>query len=282
MRTSFLGGGDGISVIVPIHNGAGELQDLLMSLKNQSMDYSKFEIIFSLNGCTDRTFDVIDEFVKRSGVQSSVIESGFANVARARNKALQRARFRFATFVDHDDYISRGYLEECVLLGDYRSVVVSNIMKIEKGIPVEDYAQHVISAGFHTSSIHGPEDIALCYRAYTLNAIKTAPTYMLKRIRYSESLPHTEDIKYWRDVFHAFTPITVKSPSRRDIYFRKVFGNSLSRRDTDFYFKAKPRLSIIDEIVADSYILPCDSPQKKFDVQLKDLLNNTLANLGKT
>lgn len=271
----------GISVIVPIHNGAAEMNDLLLSFRNQSLENEKFEVIFALNGCSDDSRALVDRFSATSGIRTVVIESPVANVARARNEALQHARFRQTTFVDHDDHLSRSYLEECVALGDYRSVVVSNIIKIEDGALVEDYAQMVVTKGFDISHVHAPDDIAICYRAYTLNGIKTAPSYMLRRVRYDEALPHSEDIKYWRDVFHAFTPITVKSPTRRDIYYRRVISNSLSRRPSSYYDKAKPRFAIMDCIRDEASNFACDAPQRKFDVQLENLLLDTLFNLGR-
>ncbi|SFN16534.1 Glycosyltransferase involved in cell wall bisynthesis [Thioclava dalianensis] len=272
---------EGVTVIVPVHNGGDEMSDLFLSLRNQSLDLSAFEVIFSLNGCSDNSLSLVERFADDSGVQTLILNDSVGCVARARNRALQHARFRYTTFVDHDDYLSREYLEECLRLGSYRSVVVSNILKVEDDHPIEDYAQTVVSKGFETSNVHGPEDIGLCYRAYTLNAIKTAPTYMLRRVQYSDEFSHSEDIKYWRDVFHAFMPITVKSPSRRDIYFRKIFQHSLSRRDTEFYEKAKPRLALLDLISADKGRFSCGLPQRSFDVQLEKLLNDTLVNLGR-
>ncbi len=271
---------EGISVIVPVHNGAAEMAELMICLANQTLDRNKFEVIFALNGCTDTSRLTIDHFAATSGVNAVVIESDVANVAHARNEALQMVRFRHATFVDHDDHLSRGYLEECVALSDYRSVVVSNIIKIEDDVLAEDYAQKVVAEGFQTSNVHGSDDIALCYRAYTLNAIKTAPAYMLRRVVYDENLAHSEDVKYWRDVFHAFTPITVKSPTRRDTYYRRVFTHSLSRKHIDFYDKAKPRFQILDRIEQEATTHRCDTPQRKFDAQLKELIFETLAHLG--
>lgn len=277
----YLAAPEGISVIVPIHNGATEMAELLLSLRNQSLDREKYEVIFALNGCSDDSRMLVDDFAANSRINTVVIESPVANVARARNEALQHVRFRQTTFVDHDDHLSRNYLEECVALGDYRSVVISNIIKIEDGALGEDYAQMVVTKGFEISHVHAPEDIAMCYRAYTLNAIKTAPSYMLRYVRYDENLPHSEDVKYWRDVFHKFTPITVKSPARRDIYYRRVISNSLSRRTSNYYDKAKPRFKILDCIQDEAANFPCDSPQRKFDVQLKKLLFDTLFNLGR-
>lgn len=271
----------GVSVIVPVHNGTDEMAELMISLANQILSRSQFEVIFALNGCTDASRQVVDRFAATSGVNVVVIESETASVAQARNEALQLARFQHATFVDHDDHLSRAYLDECMTLSDYRSVVVSNIIKVENGIITEDYAQKVVAEGFETSHVHGPDDIALCYRAYTLNAIKTAPTYMMSRIAYDARLTHSEDVHYWRALFHMFTPITIKSPTRRDTYFRKVLSHSLSRKDTDYYEKAKPRFHILDQISQDTDAYPCDAPQRKIDAQLKALVLSTLEHLGR-
>ncbi len=271
----------GISVIVPVHNGAQELEDLLISLRNQSIDKSLYEAIFALNGCNDESLNLIEEFSAKSGVSTKIINSTFANVAKARNSAIQLASFRFCTFIDHDDFISRNYLEEFLVLGDYRSVVVSNIVKMIDHLPHEDYAQRVIQAGFKDSLVHSADDISICYRAYTLNAIKSAPTYMLKRVKFEEDLPHSEDLQFWRRVFNEFMPITVKTPSLTDIYYRRVLDSSLSRKSENFYQRAKPRLAILDSIDREAKQHLCDSPQSKFDSQIKALLLETLYNIGR-
>ena len=271
---------EGISVIVPVHNGADEIADLFNALHSQSLDRSQFEVIFSLNGCTDASAELVRNFRKTSDIQTVILNGRVANVARARNRALSRARFRYTTFVDHDDFLSHHYLEECLALADYRTVVVSNIVRVVDGNLESDYAQTVVSDGFRVANVFGPDDISICYRAYTLNGIKTAPTYMAAGVSYSEALPHSEDVDYWRTLFHRFTPITLKSPTRRDLYYRKVPETSLSRGMSDFYPKAKPRFAILDKIEEDKKRFPSGSPQRKFDLQLRELLLDTLYNLG--
>lgn len=270
----------GISVIVPIHNGASELGGLLHSLMTQTMSRHQFEVVFSLNGCTDNSIDIIRAFIAASNLSCIVIESDQPNISKARNMALESVTFRFATFVDHDDTLSRAYLQELVSLSDYRSIVVSNIMRVEHGELGPDYAQEVISVGFETSKVHCPMDIDFCFRAYTLNAIKVAPTYMLRRISYDVNLDHCEDILYWRNVFHAFMPITVKSPGWRDIYYRTVRPRSASRGHLDLEEWARPRVSILRQLESESSQCCLDSPQTKFDVQLARLLRETLSHQG--
>jgi len=164
----------GISVLIAVRNGATELPSLLHSLANQSLNRHQFEAIFCLNGCKDQSAAVIKAACTSTHLPFVVIESQPEGISRARNKALAQARFRYATFVDHDDFLSRDYLEAMLELSDYRSVVVANILSVEAGRLGPDYAQQVIGEGFAISLVHGPVDIDLCFRAYTLNAIKVA------------------------------------------------------------------------------------------------------------
>ncbi|SEN47427.1 Glycosyl transferase family 2, partial [Loktanella fryxellensis] len=168
-EAEYLAAPDGISIVVPVHNGAAEMGPLLLSLRNQSLARNRFEVVFALNGCTDGSRAMVDDFAAISGVATVVLDDPVPSVARARNAALQRVRFRQTTFVDHDDHLSRDYLAECVVLGDCRSVVVANIVKLEGGNLVEDYAQTVVAHGFETSHVHGPHDIDLCYRTALLH-----------------------------------------------------------------------------------------------------------------
>jgi glycosyltransferase involved in cell wall biosynthesis len=268
---------NGISVVVAVHNGAAAMRPLLQSLCSQSLERDKFEVIFSLNGCEDNSAALIETILAGRGMTYTVLESEQAGISRARNRALLLARFRYTTFVDHDDFLSHGYLQTLLHLGDYRSVVVSNILRVNNGCLEPDYAQRVIGAGFTSSHLHAADEIDLCYRAYTLNAIKAAPTYMLTRIQYDERLDHCEDVNYWRDLVHAFTPITVKTPGWSDVYYRCLRPDSASRKHTDLASWAQPRLLILRRIEAAQQRYDPQSPQSRFDHQLAQLIRHDLA-----
>jgi len=74
---------------------------------------------------------------------------------------------------------------------------------------------------------------------------------MLSRVHHDENLSHCEDVTYWRDVFHAFTPITIKSPIWRAVYYRNVRPGSASRGHGTVAEWAQPRLEILRRIKAD-------------------------------
>ena len=260
----------GISLIVSVHDGSRDIANLLTSLRCQNLDREKYQIIFALSGRDRGSMQLINEFRKSSAVDTIVLSAGFSDKASARNEALQHVAFRSSTFVEYHDHISRCYLDECVKLSNYRSVIVSNVISVSDGMPAEDSLQDILKKSFEFSHVNAPEDIGLCYLPYTFNSLKTAPSYMLKRIGYDGGLG--EDVKYWRDVFHKFTPITIKSPSRRDLYFRTAIEHPYRSKMTEGPKPTDATSVILNKIAADAEFLDCDSPQRKFDSHLEKFL----------
>ena len=93
---------------------------------------------------------------------------------------------------------------------------------------------------------------------------------MLKRIKY-DGCP-SEDLNYWRDVFHKFTPITIKSPSRRDLYFRAAIELPYQGKIAKDPVSIDVAAVILNKIADDAKFLDCDSPQRKFDSHLEKFL----------
>jgi len=96
-----------ISVIVPCHNLEKYIQPLLNSLSSQSL-YSgvSAEVIFVLDNCTDKTEEIISEWIERNGrLNPSIIKVNVHSCGLARNAGLLRARGNWIWFVDGDDWI---------------------------------------------------------------------------------------------------------------------------------------------------------------------------------
>jgi len=85
-----------ISVIVPVHNGAGSLRALLPSLSEQTLGRERFEVIVVDNASTDATAEVARSFGAR------VVSDPVANRSRARNRGAAEARSRLFAFTDAD------------------------------------------------------------------------------------------------------------------------------------------------------------------------------------
>lgn len=99
-----------VSVIIPIYNVAPYLRECLDSILSQT--YSNLQIILVNDGSTDESESIAKEYLRDSRVELvSVVNGG---LSYARNIGLGRARGEHIYFIDSDDYIDLGYIEELV------------------------------------------------------------------------------------------------------------------------------------------------------------------------
>jgi len=93
-----------ISVIAPAYNVEKYILECLSSLKEQTFD--SYEIIVVNDGSTDRTLEVINDFVKANeSLNIVVITQPNAGLSAARNTGIAAARGEYLLFVDSDDWI---------------------------------------------------------------------------------------------------------------------------------------------------------------------------------
>lgn len=99
----------GVSVIIPVYNAEKYLEKCLDSLVNQS--YQNFEVIFVNDGSTDKSLQMLQEFIKRDPEKFRVFSKKNGGQSSARNLALSHIRGEYTTFLDSDDYYDDDYLE---------------------------------------------------------------------------------------------------------------------------------------------------------------------------
>lgn len=94
-----------ISVIVPIYNDELYLKDALLSIQQQS--FTDFECICVNDGSTDKSEEIIDEFVALDErfIKINKTNSG---VSATRNVGLCASKGEYIFFMDHDD-LTPGY-----------------------------------------------------------------------------------------------------------------------------------------------------------------------------
>lgn len=99
-----------VSVIIPIYNVAPYLRECLDSVLSQT--YSNLQIILVNDGSSDESESIAKEYLRDNRVELvSVLNGG---LSYARNIGLDRARGEYIYFIDSDDYIDLGYIEELV------------------------------------------------------------------------------------------------------------------------------------------------------------------------
>lgn len=99
-----------LSVIIPIYNVAPYLRECLDSVVSQT--YKNLQIILVNDGSSDESEKIAQEYLDDERVELVSVKNG--GLSKARNLGLTRARGEYIYFIDSDDYIAKGFLEEMV------------------------------------------------------------------------------------------------------------------------------------------------------------------------
>ena len=97
-----------VSVVIAAYNTEKYIAKCLESLKKQT--YTDFEVIVVVDGATDKTSDICEEFSKQDSRFITVYRKN-GGLAAARNTGLEKCTAEYVAFVDSDDYVSPNYLE---------------------------------------------------------------------------------------------------------------------------------------------------------------------------
>jgi glycosyltransferase involved in cell wall biosynthesis len=97
-----------VSVIIPAYNAEKALGRCIESVLSQT--YSPIEIIVVNDGSTDQTADIARNYEN----QIQYVYQANEGETSARNKGLSLAKGEFVTFIDHDDYWHKEFVQSCV------------------------------------------------------------------------------------------------------------------------------------------------------------------------
>jgi glycosyltransferase involved in cell wall biosynthesis len=88
------------------------LPEFLASLDAQTADHSGYEVIFVIDGCPERSEDVVREWAADSDYAVRIVVKRNGGVASARIAGIARARGAWISSPDPDDRLAPGYLAE--------------------------------------------------------------------------------------------------------------------------------------------------------------------------
>lgn len=125
---------DGITVVVPVRDEAGDVASALASLAAQSVGPSRIEVLVYDGGSADRTVEICREFACRyewGGFE--VLKNPSRTVPYALNAALERSRCQWFTRLDGRIRFSPGYLERCMdaAVGDGATTAVGGRLETD-------------------------------------------------------------------------------------------------------------------------------------------------------
>lgn len=211
-----------VSVIVPVYNVENYISRCIESILSQS--YSSWELILVDDGSYDNSGIICDEYGEKNE-RISVVHKVNGGVSSARNAGIDYATGEWLCFVDSDDYIAPGYLENFHLSDDSTDLYAQGyrVIKGDKNSVVD----------FQISN-----DITTNELVYLLekNNILNSPCFKLfnraivneNRIRFNLSMSYGEDHLFSLQYLHFVNNVKYFNGSMYT-YFQET-GASLTRR----------------------------------------------------
>ncbi len=98
------------SVIIPTYDRLDEIQELLESLKIQSLEKEKFEVLIVDDGSTDKTEEYISKLLKENILNIRFFKQDHKGPGPARNLGMKNAHGEYFIFVDSDCIANESWL----------------------------------------------------------------------------------------------------------------------------------------------------------------------------
>lgn len=120
-----------ISIIVPVYNVEEHLKKCIESLLNQT--YSNLEIILIDDGSTDKSGKICDKYSNKY-VEIYTYHKKNSGSGLTRNYGMNKARGKYITFVDSDDYVDKDLIRALVtpiLKNEKIDTVIGGFTKID-------------------------------------------------------------------------------------------------------------------------------------------------------
>lgn len=98
-----------ISLIIPVHNLENFIEPMLCSLKYQMYDHDEIEPIFICDNCMDRTYEIIENYLKDSFSHMIIVNRNYRSSGLSRNDGLSMATGEIIWLLDGDDWLIDNY-----------------------------------------------------------------------------------------------------------------------------------------------------------------------------
>jgi len=122
-----------VSVIIPNYNNEKYLEECIQSVLNQT--YKNIEVLIIDDASTDNSIEVIQKYIKLSPSIRLIRNSENLGVSKNRHKAIMKAKGKYITTLDSDDYyIDTEKIEkelDIILVNGEESIAFSNIVIVD-------------------------------------------------------------------------------------------------------------------------------------------------------
>ena len=221
-----------ISVIIPTYKPGLYLRDCLLSLSNQSLPYSEYELILVLNGPSTPYRSQLEESLSslNSDLNSKIEYTSTPGVSNARNIGINSSRGEYIVFIDDDDLVSCDYLSSLLSLADESRLVIANMLDFVES-PLET-SEGYIAKAFNCNKLRNRIGLIHGSSFFSSSCGKLIPRKIIGNKRFDTSFRLGEDSLFMASLSNKVQNITLTS--HVTTYYRRVRPQSASRSHYSF------------------------------------------------
>ena len=264
-----------ISVIVPVYNAVNTIHRCIESIQQQSNN--NFELILINDGSTDQSLQLCLEYADVDP-RIKVFDKVNGGPSAARNMGIDKASGNLIVFVDSDDYLDRGFLENLFSDSERADLVVAGIKKMKKD-------QNDISFNFPNKLIGITEqkvyleDYPLADYGYPFSKLFKKDILDRHHIRFIEDVHMFEDVLFLFEYMKFCDKIKFNDKSLYNYVIAE--GGSLSTKVNSFESEYLGFITFYNQIIDDFKItipeLINDLP--KLGYRLTRLMNRSISTI---
>lgn len=106
-----------VSVIIPVYNCAGFIDECINSLLEQTIGFSNIEVVFINDGSKDNSLEICKKYEEKYN-NVKVLNQKNSGVSVARNNGIEAASGKYILFLDADDFLDKKSLKKLVSFFD--------------------------------------------------------------------------------------------------------------------------------------------------------------------
>lgn len=214
-----------ISIIVPVYKVEQYLRKCIESILSQTI--RDFEVFLVDDGSPDRCGQICDEYAEKDN-RVIVIHKENGGLSDARNVAINKAKGKYITFIDSDDYVSDDHLEVLynALVETDSDIAVANITSFTNGQYNDQFYQpstepEILNEKEVFNTIYQPCAAAKLYKKEIYNDIR----FPVGRLY--------EDVFVYHDVLSKANRLVLTG---KNTYFYLLRNNSIMHQDYRLQF----------------------------------------------
>ena len=209
-----------ISVILPTSKPGDYIWPCLDSLKKQTLQKERFEVIVILNGCNEPYKSSIDDYIQNSseGLRIRLIQTDEGGVSNARNIGLEQAEGQYITFLDDDDWVSESYLENLLQPATSENIVVANVRNYNEA--TQSFDDDYLARAYKKNQNREKITLLSGRSFFSCCPCKLIPRSIIGSHRFNTMLSQSEDAVFMAALSKNVKGITLVTPDT--IYYRRT------------------------------------------------------------